>query len=325
MQTNLIQIAGIKDLDEARKLIKLGADQIGFPLRLTHNAEDLSDQEARSIIKKINKPDKFLLITYLTEPGEIIKLCKFLNIHKVQLHNHMTTHNLAKLKNQAPNIEIIKSLIIKAGNLPDIKKYINNSAQYIDYYITDTYDPDTGASGATGKTHDWEISRKIVEHSPKPVILAGGLTPKNVRQAILEVQPAGVDAHTGLEDSQGRKDYELVENFIREVRQAFAKLSQKEHQIDINGVLDLHTFQPSDVKDLVPEYINECIRKNISDIRIIHGKGRGVLKKIVSSILSKHPRVISYKIAPERGGNWGATVAKLKLNNKKGSTDEKSN
>ena len=172
MPTDLIQIAGIKDLSEARQLIQLGADQLGFPLRLTHNAEDLSEQQARTIIKKINKPDKFLLITYLTEPAEIMKLCKYLNVHKVQLHNQMAAQNLAKLKNQAPNLEIIKSLIIKADNLADIKNYIDTSSQYVDYFITDTFDPETGASGATGKTPEGEIIKKMVDHSSKTEILA---------------------------------------------------------------------------------------------------------------------------------------------------------
>ncbi len=70
----------------------------------------------------------------------------------------------------------------------------------MDAYITDTYDPVTKASGATGKTHNWEISKNLVELSAKPVILAGGLNPENVYDAILKVKPAGVDVHTGIEN-----------------------------------------------------------------------------------------------------------------------------
>jgi len=94
----------------------------------------------------------------------------------------------------------------------------------VDAFITDTFDPATGASGATGKTHDWTVSRRLVERSPKPVILAGGLTPGNVRNAIRKVRPAGVDVHTGVEGSDGRKRRDLVRTFVAEARAGFASL-----------------------------------------------------------------------------------------------------
>ena len=67
----------------------------------------------------------------------------------------------------------------------------------VDAFITDTFDPDTGASGATGKTHDWEVSQRIVEHSPLPVILAGGLGAGNVKEAIMQVKPGWSGVPTG--------------------------------------------------------------------------------------------------------------------------------
>jgi dsDNA-specific endonuclease/ATPase MutS2 len=79
----------------------------------------------------------------------------------------------------------------------------------------------------------------------------------------------------------------------------------------IDGTLDLHTFNPRDVKDLVPEYIDECIKRGVFKIRIVHGKGRGTLRRIVHSILDKHPRVKSYRHEEGSGGSWGATVVDL--------------
>ena len=91
----------------------------------------------------------------------------------------------------------------------------------VNAFITDTFDPKTAASGATGKTHDWSVSRRLVELSDRPVILAGGLTPENVKRAIQEVPPAGVDSHTGVEDSTGRKSREKVQKFLSEASEAF--------------------------------------------------------------------------------------------------------
>ena len=72
--------------------------------------------------------------------------------------------------------------------------------------------------------HDWAISRRLVELSTRPVILAGGLTAANVGPAIAAVRPAGVDVHTGVEDKNGRKDPHLVTRFVHEARRAFAAL-----------------------------------------------------------------------------------------------------
>jgi dsDNA-specific endonuclease/ATPase MutS2 len=83
-------------------------------------------------------------------------------------------------------------------------------------------------------------------------------------------------------------------------------------EIVIDGVLDLHTFRPGEVKDLVPEYIRECRSRGIRDIRIIHGKGSGTLRAIVHSILKKERHVKSFSIANEDGGGWGATLVRLR-------------
>ncbi len=79
----------------------------------------------------------------------------------------------------------------------------------------------------------------------------------------------------------------------------------------IDGTLDLHTFSPRDIKDLVPDYIDECLKQGITQIRIVHGKGTGTLRCIVHSILDKHPKVISYRHEGGSGGSWGATVVDL--------------
>lgn len=83
-------------------------------------------------------------------------------------------------------------------------------------------------------------------------------------------------------------------------------------EIPIDGVLDLHTFSPKDVRDLVPEYIEECLRRGISEVRIIHGKGTGTLKGIVHRILKKNPNVAGFEDADAMAGGWGATLVRLR-------------
>jgi DNA-nicking Smr family endonuclease len=81
--------------------------------------------------------------------------------------------------------------------------------------------------------------------------------------------------------------------------------------LPIDGILDLHAFLPRDVKELVPAWLEACRDEGILDVRIIHGKGVGVLRSIVQGILAKHPAVESFG-PPHDGGSWGATVARLR-------------
>jgi len=83
-------------------------------------------------------------------------------------------------------------------------------------------------------------------------------------------------------------------------------------QLPIDGVLDLHTFKPRDLKDLIPDYLDACRRQKIFQVRIIHGKGIGALRRTVHSILSKHPDVVSFTLDHPEYGGWGATLVKLR-------------
>lgn len=79
-------------------------------------------------------------------------------------------------------------------------------------------------------------------------------------------------------------------------------------EIPVDGTLDLHTFDPKEIKDLVPTYLEECFKLGITEVRIIHGKGKGVLRRIVHGALERHPDVISYQY----GKSWGDTIVTLK-------------
>ncbi len=83
-------------------------------------------------------------------------------------------------------------------------------------------------------------------------------------------------------------------------------------ELPIDGTLDLHTFQPRDVKELVPDYLAECRERGILEVRIIHGKGTGALRRSVHATLSRLPEVSSFRLAMEDAGGWGATLVTLR-------------
>jgi phosphoribosylanthranilate isomerase len=216
-----IQIAGVIDEAESEMLTQCGVEHLGFPLRLPVNKEDHSEDEAAKIIRELPNNVCPILIIYLKNHKQIADFAAKLNVKCVQLHGTISVTELKLLKQNFSYLKIIKSLIVRKSNFAELKEEIFQLEPFVDAFITDTFDPNTGATGATGKTHDWEVSREIVKISKRPVILAGGLNPSNVKDAILQVKPAGVDVHTGVENTDGRKNKILVEEFIQKADEAF--------------------------------------------------------------------------------------------------------
>jgi hypothetical protein len=83
--------------------------------------------------------------------------------------------------------------------------------------------------------------------------------------------------------------------------------------LEINGILDLHPFSPKDLKTLIPDYLEECRKKGIGEIKIIHGKGIGNIRRSVHALLDRNPLVADYRQAELQSGSWGATIVTLKV------------
>ena len=157
---SLIQVAGIIDATEAQMLIDCGVHYLGFPLRLAVHQEDLSEEAAAAIIRSLQPPTCGVLITYLDQAQEIASLCQNLGALTVQLHGEVTTETLAQLKALAPELQIIKSLIVHENNLAGLTALVGELAPYVDTFITDTCDPATGRRGADPLPRRWSRPRR---------------------------------------------------------------------------------------------------------------------------------------------------------------------
>ena len=228
LAADLIQVAGIIDQAELEMLRQCGVRYLGFPLRLPIHKPDLTEEEASQLTRQLQPPVFGVLITYLDSARAIADLCRLLSVRTVQLHSEIEIDELKKLRGIAPDSVVIKSLVVGLDSEVNLRLTIARLSPFVDAYITDTFDPVTGASGATGKTHEWDISKRLVDYSDRPVILAGGLSPNNVKSAILKVKPAGVDVHTGVEDAFGRKSREKVERFIKEAKAGFRMIRNED-------------------------------------------------------------------------------------------------
>lgn len=222
---NIIQVAGIIDQAEAELMLESGIEWLGFPLRLPSGKDDISESDAISIIKGLSEPQAGVLISYMTDAEEVSGYCSELGVKAVQLHGDITVEQMKKLRELRPDLFLLKSLVVKEDNAEELLEIVDTMADFVDMFITDTFNPKTGAKGATGLTHNWDVSAELVKRSVKPLMMAGGLTPENVADAIHKVKPAAVDSHTGLEGSDGRKDAIKVKKFINEAKKAFAAIN----------------------------------------------------------------------------------------------------
>lgn len=207
-------------------LAACGVDFVGLPLVLAHHREDCSVEEAGRIVAALARRAESVLITYLTDPEAILGLAAALGVGWVQLHAEIPPAGVARLRERAPSLGLAKSLVVRGERAP-LERAVDAYAPWVDAYLTDSFDPESGAEGATGHTHDWSISRALAARAPHPLVLAGGLTPENVREAIRVVRPAAVDAHTGVEGADGRKDPARVRRFVAEARAGFEAIDAR--------------------------------------------------------------------------------------------------
>ena len=211
-----IQIAGVSSIEDSIRLIDLGVEGLGFTLRLPSGIHDnLTEEKARQIIAALPPLVGSVLITYITNPSEAVDFCKYLGVNTIQLHAPVEQGVMTEIKKQLPNIKIIKNVnVVSEAAVNEVNIYSDEA----DAIILDSYDPKSGMHGATGLTHDWTISRKIVQMCNIPVILAGGLNPDNVVEAIKYVQPWGIDVHTGIENPDGTPNHEKAAAFVKNAR-----------------------------------------------------------------------------------------------------------
>lgn len=213
-----VQIAGVSTLDEALAAEQAGADALGFTVRLPTGVHDgLTEAVARGIVAALGPFIASLAITYVDTAREAVDLCRYLGVSALQLHGPFPTQELPLIRAALPHLKLIRAVHVTGT---DALAQARALERRVDALILDTYDPVSGRGGATGKTHDWAISRQIVEQVRARVILAGGLTPDNVGEAVRVVRPWAVDVHTGVEDADGTRNFEKLRSFIERAHAA---------------------------------------------------------------------------------------------------------
>lgn len=222
-----VQVAGVHDLAEAELLLAEGVDFLALPLRLPDGREDLPESEAKRIFQAIAGRAQRVLVTYLTDALALTGFADEMGCDWLQLHGEVSKETVAAVRAARPELGLVVSLVVASEDPAPVLVRARNLAPYVDAFLTDTLDPETGRRGATGRTHPWSVDRALVDARLAPVILAGGLDPANVATAVTTVAPAAVDVHTGVEGPDGRKDPERVRRFVARAREALEAVHRR--------------------------------------------------------------------------------------------------
>ena len=210
-----VKIWGIKTLQDAKAVVEAGADALGFLVEVESAKSAVSAETAASIIAQLPQSISGVVVTTQVEPEALIRIVQTTDASVLQLQSAVTYDTIRTIRASFPDITVYVAVhVTDEVALGKAKKF----EDIADGIVLDSIDKTSGALGGTGKTHDWDISRKIVESVSLPVILAGGLTPDNVAEAIQKVRPYAVDVQSGVSNPDGSKDLEKVRAFIKRAK-----------------------------------------------------------------------------------------------------------
>jgi phosphoribosylanthranilate isomerase len=210
-----IKICCISSIAEAKTAISFGADAIGLVGRMPSGQGVITDELICSISKTVPPPVATFLLTSETSSGGIVNHHRKVNTNTIQIVDALKLGSYRDIREKLPNVKIVQ--VIHVLDERSIDEAIKKSEK-VDALLLDSGNPNLAVKelGGTGRTHNWLLSRQIVEQSKVPVFLAGGLNAGNVREAIDIVQPFGVDVCSGVR-TDCKLDERKLEAFFRAV------------------------------------------------------------------------------------------------------------
>jgi len=210
-----VKICCIQSIAEAQIAIDNDAYAIGLVSKMPSGPGVISEEKIREIANWAPNDIKTVLLTSLQNADELVKQIDYCNPNIVQFVDYQDAETYETLQMIFPNLEIMQVVHIVDE---DSVLFAKDVSHYVDYLLLDSGNPNLGTKelGGTGRTHNWEISKMIVDYIEVPVFLAGGLNSDNVSEAITKVNPFGVDLCSSLR-LDGRLDETKVKKFMKNV------------------------------------------------------------------------------------------------------------
>jgi phosphoribosylanthranilate isomerase len=208
-----IKICCISSIEEAKGAIESGADAIGLVARMPSGPGPIPDDLIKLIAKSVPPFIGTFLLTSETSALKIIKHHVKTQTNTIQIVDLLSTGTYSQIKEALPFVKIVQVIHVLDSKSVDLAIKISDQ---VDALLLDSGNPNLKIKelGGTGRVHNWRLSRQIRDSSKCPVILAGGLKPENVRQAIEEVKPFAIDVCSGVR-TNGMLDRKKLSEFIR--------------------------------------------------------------------------------------------------------------
>lgn len=204
------KVCGIMSKSDLESAISGGADAVGFIVEIIGSRHRITAEAARDLIMKVPLFVKSVAVIAPGSLDEAVDLAHKTSADLLQIHGPLGLKDLVALKTMVPQ-KIIAAVPARSDNIREIRD-LSTAA---DAVLLDTFKD--GQLGGTGVAHDWNMSASIARDIKVPIILAGGLNPINVAEAIKTVRPYAVDVSSGVE-TEGRKDLKKVAAFVKAVR-----------------------------------------------------------------------------------------------------------
>ena len=210
-----VKICCISSSEEAAMAIRHGAAALGLVGKMPSGPGVITDEAIYSIAQMVPPPIATFLLTSETIAQDIIEHHQKVHTTTIQLVDALPNRDYLSIREQLPHIKLVQ--VIHVINEDSVEEAIEIS-QWVDAILLDSGNPNLSVKelGGTGRTHNWQLSRRIRENISIPVFLAGGLHPGNVKQAIETVEPFGVDLCSGVR-TEGKLDERKLEAFFKAV------------------------------------------------------------------------------------------------------------
>jgi phosphoribosylanthranilate isomerase len=207
-----VKICCIGSRAEAALAVRCGADALGLVTQMPSGPGVISDELAREIARRVPPPVATFLLTSRQSATAIIEQQRYVRANTLQIVDRLTHGTYRDLRDALPGVALVQ--VVHVGDEGSLEEALEVAPE-VDALLLDSGNRRLAVKelGGTGRTHDWKISRRIVERVERPVFLAGGLTPENVRAAVEEVRPFGLDVCSGVRTAGSLDESKLVAFF----------------------------------------------------------------------------------------------------------------
>ena len=210
-----VKICCISSIEEAKLAVAYGAAAIGLVGRMPSGPGIITDELIHAIAKTVPPPTHTFLLTSETTTDTIIEHHKKVNTTTIQIVDALSGREYHKIREAIPNVQLVQ--VIHVLDEGSIKEAIEIS-EFVDAILLDSGNPNlpTKVLGGTGKTHNWDLSKKIREKISLPIFLAGGINKDNIKKAIEHVQPYGIDLCSSVR-TNGQLDESKLEELFKAI------------------------------------------------------------------------------------------------------------